>query len=68
MSGWLAGALGLAAQFAQRLEGPEPLKALADFRTAIEDLDPLVESDLWEKVTEALEEEYEVAEEIGQDS
>lgn len=64
----LSGALGLAAQFAQRFEGPEPLKALAEFRTAIEDLDPLVESDLWEKVTEALEEEFELAEEIGQDS
>lgn len=64
----LAGALGLAAQFAQRFEGPEPLSALAEFRTAIGKLDPLVESALWEKVTEALEEEYELAEEMAQDS
>ncbi|MGW2389264.1 SUKH-4 family immunity protein [Streptomyces lydicamycinicus] len=64
----LAGALGLAAQFARRFEGAEPLKELAEFRTAVEELDPLVESDLWEKVTDALEEEYELAEEIGQDA
>lgn len=57
-----------AAQFAQRFEGPEPLSALAEFRTAIGKLDPLVESALWEKVTEALEEEYELAEEMAQDS
>ncbi|MEV0372915.1 SUKH-4 family immunity protein [Streptomyces sp. NPDC050636] len=61
----LAGALGLAANFAELLEGPEPLEALAQFREAIEELDPTVESALWEKVTEALEEEYEVAEELG---
>lgn len=64
----LAGALGLAAQFAQRFEGPEPLSALAEFRTAIGKLDPLVESTLWEKVTEALKEEYELAEEMAPDS
>ncbi|MEJ8651706.1 SUKH-4 family immunity protein [Streptomyces sp. MS1.AVA.3] len=64
----LAGALGLATKFAPRFEGPEPLEALADFRLAIEELDPLVESALWEKVTEALEEEYELAQETGQAS
>lgn len=64
----LAGALGLAAQFAPRFEGAEPLKALAEFRTAIQQLDPLVESDLWENVTEVLEEEYELAEDREQDS
>ncbi|MEU9112946.1 SUKH-4 family immunity protein [Streptomyces sp. NPDC048483] len=57
----LAGALGLATKFREPFEGPKPLEVLGVFRQAIEALDPGVESALWEKVLETLEEEYELA-------